>query len=83
VNDGKELFYLALDRTLMAVPFTLGKESIQLGTPHALFHAPVIATNVSSFDVTADGKGFLGGATGEKQSAPLSLVMNWTEELKK
>ena len=62
---------------------TLGKESIQLGTPHALFHAPVIATNVSSFDVTADGKRFLVGATGEKQSAPLSLVVNWTEELKK
>ena len=74
---------VALDRTLMAVPVSLGKESIQLATPPPLFQAPVIATNISAFDVSPDGKRFLVCATIEQPAALLTLVVNWTEDLKK
>ena len=35
-DDGRELFYLALDGTLMAVTVTLGS-SVEIGAPRALF----------------------------------------------
>jgi eukaryotic-like serine/threonine-protein kinase len=40
--DGKEIFFLALDGTMMAVDVTLGKDikDIQVGVAHALFRQP-------------------------------------------
>ena len=82
-RDGKALFYLALDNTLMMVPVSISTETLQLGTPRPLFRVPVIASNLNAFDVSADGKRFLVAATVEQQSAPLTLVVNWDAELKK
>ena len=62
-GDGKELFYLAPDRYVMAVPIKVGS-SLQPGTPQRLFEAPV-SSNISSsytrnqYVVTGDGQRFL------------------------
>jgi hypothetical protein len=82
-SKGKELFYMALDRTLMAVPVLVSKESIKLGTAQPLFRTSVVGTNFSLFDVSADGKRFIIASTIQSQRAPLALVVNWTAALKK
>jgi eukaryotic-like serine/threonine-protein kinase len=95
-RDGKELFYYAPDGKLMAVEVKSvlpagGHGSgegatFESGVPHALFefrsgnavyfHAP--------YTVTADGQRFLlNTLVDESGGAPLTVVINWTEGLKK
>jgi Tol biopolymer transport system component len=60
-KDGKELFYLAPDHTLMTVPITLNSPPA-IERPRALFRSPVfsMAGIVSNqFAVSADGQRFL------------------------
>ena len=82
-SNGKELFYMALDRTLMAVPVAVSKESIKLGTAQPLFRTSVIAAAFSLYDVSADGKRFVIASTIQSQNAPVALAVNWAEALKK
>lgn len=75
-HDGRELFYLASDGTLMVATFTDGKA----GTPSALFDAK----NVAGFDVAPDGKKFLAmSPVTSAVSAPLNVMLNWPEVLRK
>jgi Tol biopolymer transport system component len=84
--DGKELYYLGLDGSVMAVD-TRTDPVFQAATPHALFQAPTIA-NATNFqyryDATRDGKKFLvvNGLVGEP-SSPVTVVLNWETGLKK
>ena len=80
-SDGKELFYMGLDRTLMAVPVAMSKESIKLGAAQPLFR--VVAASFSLFDVSRHGKRFVIASAIQSQNAPVALVMNWTAALKK
>jgi hypothetical protein len=85
-RDGKELFYIAADRTLMAVPVK-AESTFEAGIPVPLFRAPVSAGIVpypATYDVSADGQRFLMNAIVEE--APVSrvaVVVNWEAELKK
>lgn len=51
--DGRELFYVAPDRTLMAVPLKIDGKRIDPGTPHPLFTLP--QTLLPSVTVTNQG----------------------------
>ena len=76
--DGKEIFYIGLNGTLMAAEVSTKTGSVEVGTIRQL--------NIPAglFDVSADGQRFLVAAPREQQSsAPLTLVTNWTELLKK
>ena len=84
---GNEIFYIAPDSKVMAVPVTTGA-TFQRGTPVALFTPPIFGGgNVVSnnrWDVTADGKQFLINAVvTETASTPITAVLNWTELLKR
>jgi Tol biopolymer transport system component len=82
-RDGKELFYVASDQKLMAVPVHIGL-SLDPGTPKQLFqlHAAVDFPG-STYDVSADGQRFLVNTlAGEEVSPPLTVVINWTSVLK-
>jgi WD40-like Beta Propeller Repeat len=63
--DGKELFYIALDGRLMAVPirFVANGQSVEIGTPAALFATHVggaiQGTNTPYYVVSSDGQQFL------------------------
>ena len=84
-RDGKELFYLSVDRKLMAVDVTVG-ETLQFGVPKELFRTSLstgstIISRVLRYDVTRDGQRFLinteldsdaGGS-----SEPITVVLNW------
>jgi serine/threonine protein kinase len=79
-KDGTELFYLAADRNLMAVPIKLGT-TLTPGTPKALFPIPV-SEQQHSYAVTADGQRFLVSRLAGEMP-PITVVLNWEAGLKK
>jgi eukaryotic-like serine/threonine-protein kinase len=84
-GDGKELFYLATDGTLMAVATGTNFDP---GTPVALFQAnarELVATSErSSYDVTGDGKRFLiNTQIKNADPQPMSVILNWDAALRK
>ena len=82
-RDGKELFYLAPDLTVMAVSVTAGA-SFQVGTPTPLFKISASGLTGGYFSVSADGTRFLVEVP-ERQDLrpPFTVVVNWQAGLKK
>ena len=87
-RDGKELFYLSLDGKLMAADVTEAP-ALKAGLPKPLFQINVAQISHSEntpqifgWDVTPDGKRFLID-TATTSSEPVTIVLNWTAELKK
>lgn len=83
-RDGKELFFLSSDNYMMAVDVSPSGDALRLGVPHALFHAEPIERLGPMYDVTADGKKFIiTELDANEEGRPLTLVQNWTAEIKK
>ena len=86
-RDGKELFYIAADSKVMAVPVSTAS-TFQRGTPVALFTVPIygggLSANLHRWAVMPDGQKFLiNSVLSEDASEPITVVQNWTELLKK
>jgi len=91
-RDGRELFYLAPDGKLMAVPVKAG-DIFEAGTETALFETPLrggILAQFFRYDVSADGKRFLlivptagASASSATNSTPITAVVNWATALRK
>lgn len=83
-RDGRELYFLTLDRKLMAVDMALDG-MVEIGVPHALFDAPV-PRNFSTrnrFCATPDGQRFLMLALLDRDRVPpTTVILNWTADLK-
>ena len=81
-GDGKELFYLALDGTMMAVPIQAG-DAMEPGIPQSLFQTGIAtATVLRQFAVTEDGQRFLLLAPLPAESATaITVVLNWNVRL--
>ena len=77
-HDGKELFYLAPDGTLRALPVTASVSSFEAGPPKSLFRANVGEPLLAHYSVTSDGR-FLVSTLGVERS--ITVVLNWGEEL--
>lgn len=87
-HDGKELFYMAPDQTLMSVEVNNNSTTPSFSPPRALFSTRVtwmeIQAGARHYAVARDGQRFLiSRATDEAQSAPVTVVLNWTASLKK
>jgi Tol biopolymer transport system component len=83
-RDGKELFFLDPSDNLTAVDVDISGPTPRLGVPHALFQAIGVQRQVGTYVVTRDGKKFLINSGSTKQGTdPLTLVLNWTADLKK
>jgi len=83
-GDGKELYYIAADGNLMGVEIKPGS-TFELGVPKPLFDVPAASgLRTPPYDVTADGQRFLlpKGQVDPNPSA-LTVVLNWTTDLKK
>ena len=81
-RDGRELFYLAGDLRLMAVPVRTSP-SLQLGVPSPLFQLKG-HSRWRSFDVSTDGTRFLAiEPESLADERPLSVVVNWPSEVEK
>jgi len=83
-GDGKELYYHGPDGKLMAAPVTSGT-SLEVGTPVALFEFRAGGNLITPYySVTRDGQRFLLSTIVETEAAaPLTVVVNWTAELKR
>ena len=84
--DGKELFFATGTLELMAVDFAAENGTPRLGTPHALFHLPSSALGNIAFTVTPNGKHFIVNTVPQGavfSGLPLTLITNWTADLKK
>ena len=84
-GDGKELYYLAPDRKLMAVEITTSPV-FRAGAPKALFQAPpqnAVSIISHSWDLTPGGKHFLFPAPADQGWAPFNVVLNWQAALKR
>ena len=82
--DGKELFYIARDGQLVAVPIRLGSnnETVEAGTPVRLFVTRVSGwgsgTQGPQYVVSPDGQRFLMNTlTGEVITSPITVILNW------
>ena len=81
-RDGKELFYIALDGRLMAVPVQPASsgQAVDSGTPVPLFATPVGgAPQVrQQYIVSSDGQRFLmKTVTEEAGPSPITVILNW------
>ena len=83
-RDGTELFYIALDGRMMAVPIRLGSgKPPEIGAAAPLFMTKVggaIPQGVTrqQYDVSADGQRFLMNTLIEEATAsPIRLILNW------
>ena len=83
-RDGRELFYIALDGRLMAVPirFASNGQAVDAGTPAPLF-ATHVGGAVSGLDrqqyvVSPDGQRFLMSVVPEDPNPPpITVILNW------
>ncbi len=83
-SDGKELYFLSLEGKMTAVEVQENGASLELGTPQELFQATTVTGPEGPYTVSADGKRFLiNGTTAQAASQPLTLITNWTADLKK
>jgi serine/threonine protein kinase len=83
-RDGRELFYLSLDGTMMVVK-SKAADGFSAGVPAPLFGTP-LQTNGGSdqYAVTADGERFLLNTVLETEKSPtFTAVLNWAASLKK
>jgi|HubBroStandDraft_5_1064220.scaffolds.fasta_scaffold122330_1 serine/threonine protein kinase len=86
-GDSKELFYVASDGKIMAVPIS-GGANFDAGSPAALFQTiprVLVATSeLVNYDVAKDGQRFLINTQMKNaESQPMTIIQNWTTELKK
>ncbi|OGU65332.1 MAG: hypothetical protein A3C56_00555 [Ignavibacteria bacterium RIFCSPHIGHO2_02_FULL_56_12] len=83
-RDGKELFYVGNDNKLMAVEVSSKGQTFVVGAVRPLFEIRATPGFVDIYDATADGKRFLVNTiVGEISASPVTLVVNWDEELRK
>ena len=82
--NGRELFYIAADDRLMAVPvsFSAGGGAVESGSARALFVTDVGSTarnvNRQQYMVSPDGQSFvMNSIVGEASASPITVMLNW------
>ena len=93
-RDGRELYYVAQDGRLMAVPIRLapGTQALDTGQPVPLFPTR-LATGASvapagflaraQYDVAADGRFLMNIAADDAVTSPITVVLNWDAALQR
>ena len=81
-GDGKEIYFASDDQKIMAAEVKTVGSSLEVGTVRPLFD--IQSQSVLYIGaVSKDGQRFLLVSNVSQSSAPLTLVLNWDEELKK
>jgi eukaryotic-like serine/threonine-protein kinase len=78
--DGRELFYIRADKTLMAVDLPSGDPSKGVVEPRALFTVPVVGDTSnyrSRYTVHPKGDRFVFNALDETNQPPITVLVNW------
>jgi Tol biopolymer transport system component/predicted Ser/Thr protein kinase len=83
-GDGKEMFYISPDNTIMAAEIQLKTSTAEVSDVRRMFEVPLIVHIIyPSYDVAADGNRILVNVQyGSQNQSPLTLVLNWDAALK-
>jgi hypothetical protein len=89
-RDGREIFYLAPDKKLTAVPLTIAGDQVEPGVPVPLFDAAIAGGGVPGggntlafrreYDVAPDGQRFLLNLV-TSSAMSITVATNWTSRL--
>lgn len=80
-REGRELYYVEGNR-MMSVPVRLGR-TFEFGPPTQLFEHRYARKMIPSYDVGPDGRFLMIKPAGPPPgTAPISVVLNWTELLR-
>jgi len=82
-RDGKELFYRTVDDRLVSVAVKATARGLEISTPTPLFQIRLALAGGMQYDVSPDGQKFLMNVSKVEGARPLTLVTNWTAELKR
>jgi hypothetical protein len=93
-RDGRELFYIASDARLMAVPLRAGPvtSALEASAPVALFSSRLATGgNISSagfqarpqYAVAAVGRFLMNVPADDAGTSPITVVLNWDAALKR
>jgi len=85
-KDGRQIFFITLDRELRSVDINPGSSTIEPGASRVLFQTRTpLSTSATyhPYDVSADGQRFLITTTPTEaaSSDPITVVLNWTAAL--
>ena len=77
--DGKEVYFIAPDGKMMAVPVQTEGVSFEAGKPVALFSTDIVAQPFKAqYTVSRDGRFLFNNLQpGEVSASPITLVLNW------
>jgi len=81
-RDGKELYYIAPDAKIMAVPIRAPATMFDAGVPAPLFQTRRVGGGLNltgrghQYDVTDDGR-FLINVDADSNAPPITLMLNW------
>jgi eukaryotic-like serine/threonine-protein kinase len=87
-RDGKELFYMSPDNELMKIRIIQSEgQKLETSAPERLFPTRIAvggtrAGEKQQYDISRDGQRFLINLD-ESSTAPITIVTNWTQALKK
>jgi Tol biopolymer transport system component len=86
--DGKEIYFIAPDATMMAVPITASGKTFEAGTPISLFPTRIVGggtvnTNKPQYAVARDGRFLINQPVKEDTTTPITLLMNWNPGARK
>ena len=81
-RDGKELYFIAPDAKMMAVPIRATATTVEADAPATLFQTRRLGGGLNvigrshQYDVARDGR-FLINVEAESSAPPITLLMNW------
>jgi Tol biopolymer transport system component len=84
--DGRELYFIATDGKLMAVPVSLSGSAFDAGAAVALFQAQIVTSSAAAhkpqYAVAHDGRFLINQPIKEATATPITLLVNWNPEAK-
>src|SRR5262249_26519380 len=85
--DGKELYFIAPDRKLMAVPVTVVGTNFEPGKAAPLFQTRITLGTAAAFRaqyaVSHDDRFLIDQLVEESNVTPITLILNWKPDQKK
>jgi hypothetical protein len=83
-RDGRALYYLSMDGTMMSVPLAPAT-ALPTAAPARLFQTGIdpVYDNNDQYDVSADGRFLLLKPVGERHRGSIAVVVNWAMDLSK
>ncbi len=81
--DSRELYFIAPDSSMMAVPINAPGSNFEPGTPTKLFPTHItgggsVSTNTPQYAVSADGRFLISQPVEGSIPSPITLILNWS-----